>query len=324
MIKVALVGIGGMGFAHFGCYTNNKINDIEVIAVCDIREDMARKKVNNSNIKIYGDIDEMLEKENPDIVDICTPTYMHKQMSIKALNSGANVICEKPMSLSSEDADEIIKVIEKKGKLFMTAHVVRFMTPYLYLKETVESKELGELLRLDMKRISSAPKWSWDNWMLDTEKSGGTPFDLSVHDIDFVNFMLGEPKDVKGAYYKLKNNNDFLISQLIYDNCIVSTEGTWYDYEIPFSASFKAVFTNGTLEYADDIMKKNGEPVEIKVSESNEDLGINIKGNDAYFDEIEYFVSCVRNKEKPKIITPECSRSSVKIVERILENSAII
>lgn len=322
MIKAALIGIGGMGSCHFDCYKN--IKNLEIIAVCDVREDMAKDKVDNENIHIYSSYDELLANEQPDYVDICTPSYMHREMSIKALEKGINVLCEKPMSLSSEDTAKIIEAANKSGKLFMTAHVVRFMTPYMYLKNVIDSKKLGDLLRLDMKRISAIPDWSWEDWMRDLEKSGGTPIDLSIHDIDFVQYVLGEPKEVRGVYHKLNNNNDYIVSELIYDNCIVTAEGTWYNYNIPFEAKFDAVFTNGELKYSGGSMFENGEKIELEIGEVSENTGINISGTDGYGGEIEYFVSCVEKNIKPQIITPESSQASVKLVERILKNSIII
>lgn len=168
MIKVALIGIGGMGGCHFNCYKD--IENAEVIAVCDVRTDMAKEKVNNESIHIYSSYDELLENENPDYVDICTPSYMHREMSIKALEKGINVLCEKPMSLTTADTEAILSAVKKSGKIFMTAHVVRFMKAYMYLKNVIDSKELGDLLRLDMKRISSIPVWSWEDWMRNLDK----------------------------------------------------------------------------------------------------------------------------------------------------------
>lgn len=322
MIKVALIGIGGMGGCHFNCYKD--IENAEVIAVCDVRTDMAKEKVNNESIHIYSSYDELLENENPDYVDICTPSYMHREMSIKALEKGINVLCEKPMSLTTADTEAILSAVKKSGKIFMTAHVVRFMKAYMYLKNVIDSKELGDLLRLDMKRISSIPDWSWEDWMRNLDKSGGTPIDLSIHDIDFVQYALGEPKEVSGVYHKLKNNNDFIVSELVYDNYIVTAEATWYNYNIPFEASFNAVFTNGTLCLKGGKIFKNGEEVEVTAENTAADTGINISDTDGYGGEIEYFVSCVEKNIQPQIVTPESSQASVKLIERILANSVII
>lgn len=316
-MKIALIGIGGMGMTHYNCYKN--IPNAEVIAVADVRTEMAREKT-EGKVTIYPGLDEVLANEKPDIVDICTPSYMHRDMSIKALKAGVNVLCEKPMSLSSDDARAIAAAAKAAGKLFMTAHVVRFMTPYIYLKNTVESGKLGRLLRLDMKRLSSYPSWSWENWMLDLEKSGGTPLDLSIHDLDFVQYMLGEPKEVRGVYHRLSENNDIIVSELLYDGCIVSAEAGWYNYGLPFNSSFTAIFRDGMLDYRGGEMRKNGKAVELETGTISDDTGINITGADGYGAEIEYFISCVEKGCAPQMVTPESSLASVSLVERIYKN----
>ena len=323
MIRVGLVGIGGMGNSgHFKNY--QRLEDVKVVAVADVRTDMAKEKVADDSINIYSSIDELLASEKVDVIDICTPSYMHCEMSIKALNYGAHVLCEKPMSLSSSETAKIIEAAEKSGILFMTAHVVRFMKPYMYLKSVVESKELGNLVRLDMKRLSSIPLWSWDDWMRDVNRSGGTPIDLSIHDLDFVQYLFGEPKEVSGIYRKLSDNNDYIVSNLIYDNFTVSAEGTWYNAKIPFEASFYAIFTDGFLQFKGGKVYKNGEEINLDLEKTQEDMGINISNTDGWYSEIEYFINCVKTNTKPQIVTPESSQASVKLVERILENVTII
>ena len=94
------------------------IKNVKLVAACDVRLDMLKEKTNGMDINLYSDFDDMLKNENPDIVDICTPTYMHKSMSIAALESGANVLCEKPMALSVNDCKDVINAAEKSGKIF--------------------------------------------------------------------------------------------------------------------------------------------------------------------------------------------------------------
>lgn len=322
MLKVALIGIGGMGGCHFNCYKN--IENAEITAVCDVREDMAKEKVGDDKIRIYTDYDELLKKEDVDVIDICTPSYMHREMSIKALEKGCHVLCEKPMSLSSADCEAILAAQKKAGKKFMTAHVIRFSTPFMYLKKVIDSKELGNLLRLDMKRLSSIPLWSWEDWMRDTKKSGGTPIDLSIHDIDFIQYVLGEPKKVSCVYSKLKNNNDYVTTDFVYDGCIASAEASWYNYDFPFKVRYLAFFQNGMLEYDGNKVLKNGEEVTLDFGAVSGDMGINVSNVDGYGGEIEYFLSCVENDTEPEIVTPESSLATIKLLERIVENSIVL
>lgn len=323
MKKVALIGIGGMGACHYNCYKN--IENAEVIAVCDVRADIAKEKVDDESIKIYSSLDELLANEKPDIADICTPSYMHKEMSIKCLNAGINVLCEKPMSLSSKDAAEIIRTAEDTGRLFMTAHVVRFMTPYVYLKKVIDSNELGGLLRLDLKRMSQIPQWSWENWMKDLQKSGGVPFDFTIHDLDFAQYVFGEPKEVSCVYHKLSGDNDFIVSQLVYDNRIVSAECGWYNAPINFYSEYNAIFENGRIRLTSDgKIFKNGEEIKLESGEVSEDTGINLSGADGYAAEIRYFISCVEKGVAPMTVSPESSQKSVALVERLLKSAIII
>lgn len=322
MTKVALIGIGGMGFNHFKQY--EKIEDAQVIAVADVRTDMAKEKVADASIHIYESMEALLENETPDIVDICTPSYMHADMSIYALERGYHVVCEKPMALSLEDTARMKVAAEKSDKQFMIAHVVRFMTPYMYLKKIIDSGELGAPVHIDMKRLSSVPKWSWEDWMRDVKKSGATPIDLSIHDIDFVQYVFGEPKLVNGVHRRLKNNSDYIVSNLIYDDFAVTVTGAWYSCDFKFTAEYTAVFENGYVKCSNGEITKNGEKIEIEIESVSEDTGINISGADGYLGELKYFIECVKQGVKPSKVTPDSSEASVRLVKRILENAIAI
>lgn len=316
MKKVALIGIGGMGFVHYNAY--KKIENAQIIAVADPRVDMAKEKVGTDNVNVYASIEELFASEKPDVVDVCTPSYMHADLAVYAMEHGCDVICEKPMSLDAEGTAKMIVAEMKTGKTLMVAHVVRFMAPYVYLKSVIDSGELGKPVHFQMKRISSTPKWSWEDWMRDVNKSGGSPIDLSIHDIDFVQYVFGEPKSVGGVYRQMTDNNDFIVSDLVYDGFAVNVIGGWYNADIPFNASYTAIFENGSVISEGGVVKKNGEEVTLDVGEVSENTGINLSGADGYADEIAYFIDCIERGVKPEKVTPESSENSVKLVHAIL------
>lgn len=321
MLKIGLIGIGGMGFVHYNAY--KKIEGAEVVAVADVRTDMAKEKIATDEVKVYATLDELLANEKVDVIDICTPSYLHTELAVRALEAGCHVLSEKPMSISTADTARVIETAKRVGRHFMTAHVVRFMAPYVYLRGVIESGELGRIVHLDMKRISSIPRWSWEDWMRDVKKSGGTPFDLSIHDIDFAYSVFGEPKCVNGMYKGLENNNDYIVSNLVYDGFTVTTTGGWFDAKIPFNAEYTAIFENGCVKLSGGDVYKNEEPIDLATSaaEVSENMGINIPRADGYTAEIEYFLECVKNDTPPTKVTPESSEGSVRLVERILANS---
>lgn len=324
MIKVGLVGIGGMGMVHFNAY--RRLKNARVIAVADIRCDMAREKAKETDARIYSSIDELLQNEACDMIDICTPSYLHTEMAKKALMAGCHVLCEKPMSISTEDTASVIELAKKCGKSFMTAHVVRFMKPYQYLRSLVESGELGKLVHLNMRRSSGIPKWSHEDWMRDISKSGGTPFDLSIHDLDFAYSVFGEPVAVNGVYKKLSGDDrDYIVSNLVYDGFTVTAIGGWFLESVQFTADFYAIFEKGYIELKGGRVYRCGEAVELPESDDgDEDTGINLPRAEGYTDEIKYFIDCIEKGESPSFVTPESSEGSVRLVERILENSIIV
>ncbi|MBQ4509703.1 MAG: Gfo/Idh/MocA family oxidoreductase [Clostridia bacterium] len=314
-LRVGLVGIGGMGGCHFFNY--DQVEGAEIVAVCDVRTEMAKEKVKGRGIKVYKSLSGMLNNAELDMIDICTPSYLHKDMAIKLLKKGYHVLCEKPMTLNTKDAKKLLAVAKESDKKFMVAHVVRFMAPYIYLKSVIESGELGKLIRLDMKRISGIPAWSWEDWMRDEARSGGVATDLSIHDIDFVQSVLGMPDKITSYTTGIKNNNDYVVSNLQYGDVLVTCEGTWYNAPIGFKATYLAVFQDGYVELSDKLYK-NGKEVVIDQPEAQEaDLGINVGNDNGYLTEIQYFVDCVNNNKAIEYVTPESSAKSIELVDLI-------
>ena len=200
-MKIAIIGVGQMGGVHLNIY--KKMSCVELVAACDVRLDMLKEKVGELPIRLYSDIDKMLVAEKPDMVDICTPTYLHAEQAIKAMRAGAHVLLEKPMGLNSAECQSILSAVKETGKRFMVAQVVRFMAPYVYLRDIIENKKYGKLESLTMQRYSPTPTWSWENWLQDGSRSGMVATDMMVHDIDFIQHVLGDPKDIVGVYREI-------------------------------------------------------------------------------------------------------------------------
>ena len=181
MLKVALVGVGGISGAHIPAWES--MDDAELVAICDIRPE---RMENFPDKRHYTDFDEMLEKEDVDILDICLPTFLHADFAVKAMEKGINVICEKPISLKREDVQRVYSTAKKNNVCFMIAQVLRFWPEYEVVKSIYDSGKYGKLLSASMRRLGGIPKWSWDDWMRDEKRSGLVPFDLHIHDLDAI------------------------------------------------------------------------------------------------------------------------------------------
>ena len=125
MLKVGLIGVGGISGSHIPAW--DAMEDTELAALCDIRPERMEPYPDKRH---YTDLDEMLEKEELDILDICLPTYLHVDFAIKAMQRGIHVICEKPISLKEEDVDRAYRTARENNVCFMVAQVLRFWPEY--------------------------------------------------------------------------------------------------------------------------------------------------------------------------------------------------
>ncbi len=318
-MKIALIGVGGMGGLHLSIY--RKMQDVEIVALCDVRTDMLKRKAGDLNARLYSDIDELLLKEKPDIVDLCTPTYMHAEQAVKAMEAGAHVLSEKPMGRTAQETEMLLDVIRRTGKRYMTAHVVRFMNAYIYLKGIIQSQKYGKLQMLSLRRFSQAPLWSWENWFLDEKKSGHVLLDLMVHDVDYVQSIFGDPLDIVGIYKPMTEGyTNYAFANYLYDGFTVNIETGWYnDQKVAFGADFRAVFENGNLMLKNGQLLENNEPVSLDDTEKIGETGINISDVDGYAGEIRYFIDCVKGSQPCEAVTPESSAATVGLIERTVE-----
>ena len=302
MLKVALVGVGGISGAHIPAW--NRMDDAQLVALCDIRPAQMERYPEQRH---YTDFDEMLEREQIDILDICLPTYLHADFAVKALQKGINVLCEKPISLKKEDVARVYGAAKANGVQFMVAQVLRFWPEYDIVKTIYDNKTYGELLSGTMTRLGNCPKWSWDGWMRDEARSGLVPFDLHIHDLDFLVYAFGTPKKAMNHRSRLPEQ-DYIQAVYEYDDFFITTEASWYASPYPFQAAFRFQFRHAVVAWANGEMKifeENGKIWNPISADAQGDTGsIGLPKSDAYANEIRYFADCVRAKKTPDKVKP--------------------
>ena len=290
MLKVGLVGVGGISGAHIPAWES--LEDVQLTALCDIRPE---RMENWPEKRRYTDFDRMLDGEELDILDICLPTWLHVPFAVKAMERGIHVICEKPVSLNPKELALAYSVARKNGVCFMVAQVLRFWPEYELLKQIIDSQTYGKLLSGYMGRLGCYPRWSWDNWMMDPARSGMVPFDLHIHDLDFLVYALGVPKNAVRHRASLPDQ-DYVHAVYEYPEFFVSTEASWYAAPYPFGASFRFQFERAVAAYEKGVLTiyQNDDKVLTPSGEQAGDSGvINLPKSDAYAEEIRYFKNCV-------------------------------
>ena len=185
--ELAIIGYGGMGSYH--CTLLEGVESIHVKGVFDI--DPARQEEATRNgLYSYPTFDELLNDTEVDMVIIAVPNDSHKDIAIKALNSGKHVICEKPVTLNSKELEEILEVADKTGKIFTVHQNRRWDEDYLSMKKIYDEKILGDIYHIET-RVMGCRGIPGD-WRRQKEHGGGMLLDWGVHLLDRLLLMTNE------------------------------------------------------------------------------------------------------------------------------------
>jgi len=332
-VKVGLIGFGFMGKMHMSIYAKNP--EAELVAICDATaERLTRESLaQGGNIDIgdlgdfdfeglskYSDFDKFIKHKDIDVVDICLPTYLHCEYTVKALQAGKHVICEKPIAMNVEQADRMIQTAEKAGKELFIGHCIRFWPEYAWLKQVVDQKRYGAVRSAIFKRVSTLPTWSWENWILDEKLSGDAALDLHIHDTDYISYLFGKPKDIcsRGASV-LTDGLDIITTHYIYDHVpLVLAIGSWGSPgAFPFEMAFTVLCEKATIKFS-----TSDSPA---LSVYTADGGVEnpeLDPTDGYAREIDYFLGCLKQGRKPETVTPQDARNALELVLKEIENAA--
>lgn len=295
MLRVGLIGCGFMGAMHANCYLH--LEDVEVVAVADVRPEKAKELAALSNAEIYSDGYELIENAELDAIDICLPTYLHARYAMAAMEKVKYVFIEKPVTLTKEESAELLAAAERTGAKVQVGQVVRFFEEYITLANMIKDERYGKVISANFRRLSPIPLWGFENWLLDPVRSGGAGQDLHIHDIDYVLSVFGEPKKIYSIKNTLGAKNDYVNTLMQYDNFPVTVEGTWgLPTSYPFTASFRVVFERAVVENLGGnfvLFTDSGkEDIVLEKFEASADYkGGNISSLGGYYDELLYFTN---------------------------------
>lgn len=252
--------------------------NIGSVSACDIEF---------SRYNLYTDYKELIDKEKPDFVVCALPTYLHEDVAVYALRHGAHVYSEKPMAISKLQCQNMIDAALKYNKRLMIGQCLRFFNEYIKCRELIQSGVYGKVIRADFSRKSPLPKWSFQNWMLDTKKSGGCIIDMHVHDVDVINWYFGKPKSISS--YSTHHMVDFesIHTTFEYDDKIITAVADWGlpSPQFKFKAKFNMVFEKAYVEF------ENSDFV-IYTEDSVEKIELPAN-TDCFYKEISEYVDCI-------------------------------
>ena len=326
-VRVAVVGLGMMGTTHFKGY--QAIPEAKVVAVCDVEsrkragdwaaaagniDTGAAQRTDLSALKVYGSLARLLKDPDVDVVDLCVPTFRHASMAIAALRAGKHVLCEKPISLVSRQAQRMIKAADESGRMLAVGHVLRFWPEYVAMKQMIKDGRYGKVRSMWLGRFSARPGWSWDNWLQNSKRSGSAALDLHIHDADTALWFFGPPDAVSAAGTEDPGGGLGHITATYHyaGGPVVVAEGGWdYPAAFPFRMEARILFERAAVEYSSartPTLTVYGEtPGQVENPP--------VTQADGYTEELRYFIRCVSESRRPERLSPANALAAVRLVE---------
>lgn len=333
--KICLLGAGFIASIHLESYLRF-IPEAEIVGVFSRTAERAEEFAGKSGIENwYTDIEEAIEKTDCDVVDICLPNFLHHRAVIKAAEEGKDVIIEKPLSLTLEEADEMIEACRKNGRKLMYAEELCFAPKYERVRKLVDEGAIGRPYLLKQSEKHSGPH---SDWFYDINLAGGgVLMDMGCHAVAWFRWVLGGDPVVKSVYATLDTvlhkgrtegeDNSVMIVEFE-DGVIGLAEDSWAKYGgmddrieiygdggVTYADLFRG---NSALTYSERgygyVMEKAGESKGWTFTVFEEAF------NQGYPQELKHFIECVREDKKP-LVTGEDGRAVLEILYAAYESA---
>lgn len=257
-IRAAVIGCGNISIRHLDAIV--ALDESELIAVCDIKQDRANAAAEKYGVKAYTDYHEMFEKEKPDAVHLCLPHYLHTIVARDAFAAGIHVLSEKPMSIEYEDAVKTVELAEKLNVKYGVIFQCRYNTPSQLVKKRIMDGRLGAVkcgrttltwYRPDNYYGGSDWKGTWD------KEGGGVIIDQAIHSLDLANWFIDSvPTEVQSSLHN--RNHEIMIVEdsaeglIKYENGCLLSFFAMNNYLINEPIEIRLVCEHGTVRLSYD------------------------------------------------------------------------
>ena len=308
-MKIGILGAGVMGNAHITGFRSMKKQNATYTGIYDIDKSRCSEFAGKYQLKAYESLEELLSDKEITIIDLCLPSFLHEEYAVKIAQAGKHMIIEKPVAFTVEAAKNIYRAAHGNNVRVMVAQVIRFWPEYVKIKEICDSGALGRIITAYAARLGQMTTWS--DWYQYPEKSGETLMNLTLHDIDFLHYLLGKSgsvysagnKDEQGNYSDVMNIFTFGNgTNAMVDGSMSMTPG------YPFTMRLRVLGTEGTLEFS-YISGENIGPESTSslmwYKEGGKGIKVEVEDYDPYGREIQYFAECVENRTDPVIVSEQ-------------------
>lgn len=336
-MKYALIGCGRISPNHLEAAINN---NLEIVGICDIVPENMENLLDKLNIEKnkynkYTNYIEMLEKEKPELVAIATESGKHAEIALKCLDAGCNVIIEKPIALSLEDADKIIAKAKEKNLVVCANHQNRFNKSIQKIRQAVEDGKFGKMLygTAHIRWNRGQDYYTQAPWRGTWAQDGGALMNQCIHNIDLLRWMMGdevtevcaytdnlnhdyiEAEDLGMAIVKFKNGSYGIIEGTtnIYPK---NLEETLYLFGQKGTVKAGGKSVNIIEEWILEDEKEN--PEEVKINNSEMPKNVYGFGHTPLYKDV---INAINTHTKP-LVDAEAGRRALELVLAIYKSAA--
>jgi predicted dehydrogenase len=318
MLRVAVIGLGKMGQRHLEKWS--MISGAKIVGLVGRDEAKLNDLGSRYNAKTSTSLEDLFQKVEVDVVDVCLPTHLHYEPVKQAAEAGKHVICEKPLGLNVKESREMIDLCEQHNVQLYVGHTLRFAPEYVNAHRQVKNGVIGKPGVIRLSRGTPFPTGK-EAWYADSNKSGGIILDLGIHDFDWLIWTFGDVERVMAKHVKNSKDNEFeyaLVTLRMQDGTIAHVELSWAKTEL--EASFELAGDKGLIVNN----SQDNSPVKVTLAEDSKEttssyLSNAILGDSPILRQLSHFKDCIVEGTKP-LVTAEEALKAVEVAEASIQS----
>jgi UDP-N-acetylglucosamine 3-dehydrogenase len=282
-LKVGVIGIGSMGINHARVYS--QLKDVDLVGIADIDKEKVEEAAKQYGAKAFNNYKDLLDQEL-DGVSIVVPTTLHKEVALEAIERGINILVEKPIADSVENAEIMIKAAREKGVKLMVGHIERFNPAIIALKNEINKERFGKIVSISSTRVGP-----FEQRIRDV----GIILDLGVHDIDIMSYLYSENvREVFATAGSVVHQfEDYASILLKFQNGNAGVIKT--NWLTPHKMRSLSVTGTKGIAYVDNIKSS------LEVYNGAPKVDIDVEKIEPLRNELQHFVDCLANGTEPSV-----------------------
>ena len=326
-VKFAIIGYGNIGTRH--ALHIQQHPDAELVGICEIPGFIFPTDI-KKEIALHHDIDQMLRDVDIDVVNVCTPNYLHHPHTIAFLHAGKHVVCEKPMAVSSQQCEEMIEAAQVEDKTIFVVKQNRYNEPVQQVKKLLAENVLGSIFLINVNCFWNRNETYYhaSEWRGKKDKDGGCLFTQFSHFVDILYYLFGDIKNCMGIvknlfhpYNEIEDNGSFVMETI--QGAIVNFNFSTCSYSKNMEGAITILAENGTVKIGGQYLNtieyqqiKNKSLPAIQASAKSNDYGTyqgSMSNHDRVIDNV---VKTLQGKESVMTNAQE-GKAVVQIIEKM-------